>query len=125
MNDNISNLDYSSDDLWELIDELSEASSEHEVDQLLNRVRDLVMTDYDVNEDYPIFAAINLTGNLTLVQILVEAGADVNIVEPDDFNTPLFAAKSLGYTEIAEYLEPLTNDEIRRITAELLEKKDG
>jgi hypothetical protein len=81
MNDNISNLDYSSDDLWELIDELSEASSEHEVDQLLNRVRDLVMADYDVNEDYPIFAAINLTGNLTLVQILVEAGADVNIVE--------------------------------------------
>ena len=51
-------------------------------------------------------------GNLEIVKILVELGADVNIKDMH-FETALFYAKFNGFPEIAEYLEPLTDPNIR------------
>jgi hypothetical protein len=108
------------DQLLETIDELVDEPSESRTLELLENVRSLIAAGCDVNDDEPIFPAISLAKNLELVKILVEGGADVNVMQPDDFNTPLFAAKSTGLTDIAEYLEPLTNEEIKRITDEML-----
>jgi Ankyrin repeats (many copies) len=109
------------DQLLETIDGLVDEPSEIRILELLENIRSLIAAGCDVNDEEPIFPAIRLAKNLELVKILVEAGAEVNVMHPDDFNTPLFAAKYAGLTEIAEYLEPLTDDELRRHTEEMLQ----
>lgn len=117
------------DMLMNAIHEFEEASSEDAKKSILQHIKTLVEPGFensDGGEDItfdtygdPIFTAI-CTGNLEVVSTLVNAGASVNIMEPDDFTTPLFVAKNLGYDDIAEYLEPLTNSEFKKITEELL-----
>ena len=63
--------------------------------------------NYDVNKDIsglsPLFLAAWL-GRLSIVKMLIEAGANVNIVRAADGATPVFIAAEKGYTEIVEQL---------------------
>ena len=109
------------DQLAETIDGLVDEQSETRILELLENIRALIAAGCDINDEEPIFPAISLAKNLELVKILVKAGAEVNIMDPEDFSTPLFTAKYAGLTEIAEYLEPLTNDELKRHSEAMLQ----
>jgi hypothetical protein len=59
----------------------------------------------------PLIAASS-TGDLKVVQFLVEAGADPTMwVDLDGYVSPLIAAADAGHEEIFEYLLPLVTDE--------------
>ncbi|MEH1941396.1 MAG: ankyrin repeat domain-containing protein [Nostoc sp.] len=60
----------------------------------------------------PLMCAVS-SGNLNIVKLLVEAGADVNEIR-DGGNFPLAIASNNGYSEIFNYLAPLTNIELRQ-----------
>jgi ankyrin repeat protein len=104
-------------DLWELLDALYDVPEPKEV---INKIRELIATGvYDLNEEMPLLAAVN-TGQLEVVKLLVEAGADVNQVNPEDFETALFRARYRDFQDIAEYLEPLTNSENRDLVESMM-----
>jgi ankyrin repeat protein len=104
-------------DLWELIDALYDETDPKEV---ISKIRELITSGgCDVNEEMPLLAAIN-TGQLEVVKLLVEAGADVNQVNPEDFETPLFRARYHNFQDIVEYLEPLTTPENRDIVESMM-----
>ncbi len=60
----------------------------------------------------PLMCAVS-SGNLNIVKLLVEAGADVNEIR-DGGNFSLAIAADNGYSEIFDYLAPLTNLELRQ-----------
>ncbi len=71
-------------------------------------------------------------GELALVQLLVEAGADPNAVAEDfipevdadcRFRSALFWAALAGRRDVADYLAPLTHPELRRRIPELLRRR--
>jgi hypothetical protein len=70
-------------------------------------------------------------GDLDLVRLLVEAGADPNalaeeFVEVDRdcrFRTPLFWAALAGRREVVEYLAPLTHPDLRAMVPALLRQR--
>jgi ankyrin repeat protein len=104
-------------DLWELLDTLYD---EPEPKEIINKIRELIATgECDLNEEMPLLAAVN-TGQLEVVKLLVEAGADVNQVNPEDFETALFRARYRDFQDIAEYLEPLTNSENRDLVESMM-----
>lgn len=104
-------------DLWELIDALYDETEPQEV---ISKIRELIESgECDVNEEDPLLAAVN-TGNLEVVKLLVEAGADVNQLDPEDSETALFRAKYRNFLDIAEYLEPLTSSENRDIVESMM-----
>jgi ankyrin repeat protein len=47
-------------------------------------------------------------GNLEMVRLLLELGADPNVRDPTHNSTPLGWARYNGQTEVAQYLEPRT-----------------
>jgi ankyrin repeat protein len=104
-------------DLWELIDALYDETEPQEV---ISKIRELIASgECDVNEEMPLLAAVN-TGNLEVVKLLVEAGADVNQLDPEDSETALFRAKYRDFQDVAEYLEPLTSPENRDIVESMM-----
>jgi ankyrin repeat protein len=95
------------------IDELFEAIEDT---QDKNRVREIVEASYNINVQVeegctPLIAAV-LTGNLEMVKLLVELGADVNLID-GYFESPLYYANYNGFQSIVEYLKPMTNAKIR------------
>ncbi|MEH1941888.1 MAG: ankyrin repeat domain-containing protein [Nostoc sp.] len=95
------------------IDELFEAIEDT---QDMNRVREIVEAGYNINVQIeegctPLIAAV-LTGNLEMVKLLVELGADVNLID-GYLESPLYYANYNGFKGIVEYLEPMTNAKIR------------
>lgn len=105
-------------DLWELLDALLDEPDSREI---MDKIRELITTgNCDVNTEAPISLAV-CTGKLEAVKLLVEAGADVNHMDPDDFETPLFRAKDCGFQDIVEYLEPLTSPENREVVESMME----
>lgn len=81
-------------------------------------------TDFDPNEQDPengctVLNHIVLTGELSLVKALVEAGADVNVRRKDGGFALLYAAKH-GLQDIFDYLWPLTSTEFRDQAAQAL-----
>ncbi|MGL5874618.1 MAG: ankyrin repeat domain-containing protein [Xenococcaceae cyanobacterium] len=95
------------------IEELFDAIEEQ---QDFNKVRKMIENGCDVNireaEDCtPLIAAVRV-GNLEMVKLLVELGADVNVVD-GYFECPLYYAKYNGFPDIAEYLEPMTNAKLQ------------
>lgn len=116
------------DRLADAIHELEEATSEDEEKKILEKIRVLVKPGFEDCEEEPFFtdedplSSAVCTGSLELVRILVEAGASANVMAPDDFTTPLYVAKQFGHTEIAEYLETLTSEELREVTEQLLQQ---
>jgi ankyrin repeat protein len=104
-------------DLWELLDALYD---EPESKEVINKIRELIAAgECDLNEEMPLLVAVN-TGALEVVKLLVEAGADVNQVNPENFETALFRARYLDFQDIAEYLEPLTNLDNRDIVESMM-----
>lgn len=96
-----------------LVDQLFEAIED---EQDVNRVRELIEAGCDVNVRIeegctPLIAAV-LVGNLEIVKLLVEFGADVNVID-GYFGSPLYYASYNGFQNIAEYLEPITSPKIR------------
>ena len=68
----------------------------------------------------PLMAAV-CGGNLEVVKVIVDAGADVNYVqEAGDYALAL--AASSGHQDIFDYLAPLTNSELREQTEEELKE---
>lgn len=53
--------------------------------------------------------AAAICGHLEMLQLLIEAGANVNIYS-DSTNHPLFWAIVEGHQDIVEYLVPLTKE---------------
>lgn len=105
------------------VEELFDAIEER---QDLNRVREMIASGCDVNvreaEDCtPLIAAV-LASNLEMVKLLVELGADVNMVD-GYFDSPLYYAKYKGFYDIAEYLEPMTNSKIKAEVERSMSKK--
>ena len=95
------------------IDELFDAIEEK---QDVNGIREIVEAGGNVNVHIeegctPLIAAV-LVGNLEIVKLLVELGADVNAVD-GYFESPLYYAKYNNFSDIAEYLEPITSQKIR------------
>ncbi|MBE9115897.1 ankyrin repeat domain-containing protein [Lusitaniella coriacea LEGE 07157] len=118
-------------DLYRLADaihEFEEATSEDEKQKILEKIRVLVQPGFEDYEEEPFYtdedplSSAVCTGNLELVTILVEAGASANVMAPDDFTTPLYVAQQFGHTEIAEYIETITSDELREVTEQLLQQ---
>jgi ankyrin repeat protein len=104
-------------DLWELLDALYD---EPESKEVINKIRELIAAgECDLNEEMPLLVAVN-TGALEVVKLLVEAGADVNQVNPENFETALFRARYLDFQDIAEYLKPLTNLDNRDIVESMM-----
>ncbi len=69
-------------------------------------------TWYDSDDGSTILMELAYAGNLEFVKFLVEAGADVNVVNKDgDF--ALHYAAVTGHKAIFEYLYPLTRKELR------------
>jgi ankyrin repeat protein len=103
-----------SDRYFSWIDELFDAIEE---EQDVKRVRELIMAGCNVNIQVeegctPLIAAV-LIGNLEIVKLLVElGGADVN-AEDKYSGSALYYAKYNNFQGIVEYLEPMTNQEVR------------
>jgi ankyrin repeat protein len=95
-----------------LIEALLEAISNND----LQRVRELIQAGVDVNEPLEdrdtvlMFAARE--GYLDIVKILVEAGADGNLISYQGDNALVQAAWG-GWQEVFDYLRPLTSSEVR------------
>jgi ankyrin repeat protein len=87
----------------------------------LTRIRQIISAGCDLETDMPLLSAVS-TGNLEIVKILVESGADVNQMDMDDYETPLFRAKYNGFEDIANYLEQFTNQEIQDMVDRMLEQ---
>ena len=72
--------------------------------------------DFNPNEQdecgMTILHHIVILGRLDLVKFLIEAGADANIGDKEQ-DYPLSVAARKGYQEIFDYLEPLTNSQIK------------
>lgn len=95
------------------VEELFDAIEEK---QDINKVREMIEGGRDVNvreaEDLtPLIAAVRV-GNLEMVKLLVELGADVNLVD-GYFDSPLYYAKYNDFSDIAEYLEPMTSAKLK------------
>jgi ankyrin repeat protein len=93
-------------------------------DNDVDSIQAMLANGIDVNlrfEDNvtPLIAAAG-QGNLEIVRMLVEAGADVNALDAE-FESALLAAKIRGFDEIERYLFPITNDEIRAIVEQQME----
>jgi uncharacterized protein len=78
----------------------------------INAIEKLIKSGFDVNIQIeesviPIIVAIN-TGNLDIVRILVEAGADVDIADACG-SSPLVCAAYGKFANIFNYLVPLTS----------------
>ncbi|MCF4969159.1 ankyrin repeat domain-containing protein [Nostoc sp. CMAA1605] len=87
------------------------------------KVKELIAAGYNVNAIFedgktPLISAAH-HGHLKIIKILVEAGADVNVVDAEQ-NSPLFSATYRGFQNVAEYLTPLTNPELREIIQQQL-----
>jgi ankyrin repeat protein len=67
------------------------------------------------------------TGDIKVVQFLVEAGADPNMwIDSDGFESPLVAAAYEGYGEVCNYLIPLVvNEEEIEFAQEELQRRAG
>lgn len=84
----------------------------------IDLIKELICSKCDVNAQIedgltPLMAAASL-GNLAIVKILVEAGANVNQI--DVYGTsPLMFAANKGFSDVFNYLAPLTNAEIKGI----------
>lgn len=98
---------------FSLVDELFEAIEDK---RDVNQVRKLIKSGCDVNvqveEDYTPLIAAAIVGSLEIVKLLVELGADVNMITKYG-DSPLYCAKSRNFQDIAEYLEPMTSAEIQ------------
>lgn len=105
-----------------LVSELFDAIED---EQDVNRVRELIKAGCNVNVRVeegctPLIAAV-LVGNLEIVKLLVESGADVGAM--DQYGSALYYAKYNGFQDIVEYLEPITSLEIRsQIESEMSRK---
>jgi hypothetical protein len=93
----------------ELTDLLFEEIDEH---TSLERIRSILNTGANVKDENLILVAIS-SNRLDIVQLLVEAGADVNQIDSSDWETPLLRAKELKFDTIADYLETLVDPIIR------------
>lgn len=97
-----------------------ELEKELREDSKLEKVASLIESGVNVNHKLEATTFLNLAviqNRLELVQILVEAGADVNSPK-----SPLAVAAHHGFQEIFEFLAPLTNPrERRRSTIDLPE----
>jgi ankyrin repeat protein len=108
---------YNFDDLEpeDLVDELYE---ELEPDGNLEKIAALINAGCDIHQGMPLIPAV-MSGNLSIVKLLVESGIDVN-KSNDDEETALFIAMFNSRQHIVEYLEPLTTPELRAAAAERL-----
>jgi uncharacterized protein len=59
-------------------------------------------------------------GDFKMVKLLIEAGADVNQIEPRSGDFAMASAAARGYEDIFNYLAPLTNSELREKAKEIL-----
>ncbi|MBC6419187.1 MAG: ankyrin repeat domain-containing protein [Prochloron sp. SP5CPC1] len=78
----------------------------------------LMKTEFDPNERLidggeTILMYVVQTGRLDLVKFLVEAGANVNLLDYDEITFALNEAAECGWKEIYDYLAPLTSSELR------------
>ena len=88
--------------------------------QDINRMHELFEAGCDVTgnngayfeEGITFLMVAVVTGNLEIVKLLVEYGADVN-AESKYGDSALLTAGLNGFQDIADYLEPLTSSEIR------------
>jgi ankyrin repeat protein len=92
----------------EFFDLIAEGKPQH--------IREFVATECDINfqiEDgvTPLMMAAN-SGNLEIVQLLVQAGANVNHVDVYGNSSLMYAAWE-GFWDIFDYLAPLTAQEVR------------
>jgi ankyrin repeat protein len=82
-------------------------------------IKEFINSGYNINTQIeegftPLMAAASV-GNLEITKILVEAGADVNQI--DIYGTsPLMFAANKGFSDVFNYLAPLTNAEIKGIS---------
>lgn len=91
-----------------------ELEKELREDSKLEKVTSLIESGVNVNHKLEATTFLNLAviqNRLDLVQILVEAGADVNSPK-----SPLAVAAHHGFQEIFEFLAPLTNPRERRLS---------
>jgi uncharacterized protein len=61
------------------------------------------------------------TGNINYVGLLVEAGADVNVID-EGYDFALYIAARQGWQEVYNYLAPLTSPELVKVAAIALPK---
>ncbi|MDJ0591851.1 MAG: ankyrin repeat domain-containing protein [Pleurocapsa sp. MO_226.B13] len=95
-------------ELWDAIEE-----------ENIEKISELIESGCDLNgnngasfEEGMTFLIVAAAGNLEIVKLLVESGADVNAMSTYG-DSALFNAVLNGHQKIADYLEPLTNTEIR------------
>jgi ankyrin repeat protein len=84
----------------------------------ISAVQQMIVEGTDINIQFedditPLIAATS-DGNFEIVKLLVQAGADVDVLD-GDFESPLLIAYEKGFNEIAHYLEPLTSLEVRAV----------
>jgi ankyrin repeat protein len=109
---------YNFDDLEpeDLIDELYD---ELEPDGDLDKIAALINIGCNIHQGMPLLPAVT-SGNLAIVKLLVESGVNVNKFDVDDEETALFRALFNGHQHIVEYLEPLTDPDLRLAAREKL-----
>lgn len=86
---------------------------------------ELIKAEIDVNakldEEETLLIIAVRNRKLSIVKLLIEAGADTNIID-DGGNFALFEAASRGDREIFDYLAPITSPELRLEAQEALAK---
>lgn len=74
---------------------------------------DINVNDFEDTGDTPLILA-SRKGNFNFVKVLIEAGANADIVNFEHRQTALFIAAIQGHQEIFDYLLPLTTNETQR-----------
>ena len=100
-------------DELKLFEKIKENDIECICQMLGNRININIRFEDDIT---PLIFAVK-QGNLEIVQLLVQAGADINALDAD-FESALLIAKMQDFDTIADYLAPLTSDEIRAVVDE-------
>ena len=103
------NQDYLEDELFDAIEE-----------QNISKISKLIEAGCDLNrnngasfeEGITFLMVASVSGNLNVVKLLVESGANVNAVSKYS-DSALLCAVFSGHQKIIDYLEPLTNPKIR------------